>query len=172
MEAPTAEVRAAIDSLEGVSDVDITMDPRRRASLWQYRELHSQAVSTVGVPHKFDVALPPGMLGEFVAAIPSVVEEAAPGSRTWLFGHGGESCVHVNVTGVAVDDDLVDEAVMQFVVKLNGSISAEHGIGRSKRRWLHLAHTPEERRLRAGLKAVFDPHHILNPRVLLPPESV
>ena len=66
------------------------------------------------------------------------VAAVAPDARVWLFGHAGDGNVHVNVTGVAPDDDRVTDAVLRLVAELHGSISAEHGIGTAKRRWVHL----------------------------------
>ena len=168
-EDPTESLAAAVGDLSSVSDVAVVDDDIGRRRLWQYRERHTDAIATVGVPHKLDVALPPGRLAEFIERVPVVVTGIVPGARTWMFGHGGESAVHVNVTGLRTDDDHVDDAVLRLVAELGGSISAEHGIGRAKRDLIGLAHPPEHLRLLAGVKAAFDPSGIMNPAVLLPP---
>jgi FAD/FMN-containing dehydrogenase len=85
----------------------------------------------------------------------------------WLFGHGADGNIHVNVTGVAPDDQAVDGAVLSLVASLGGSISAEHGIGRAKAPWLHLNRTPAELALFARIRSTFDPAGILNPAVLV-----
>ena len=92
-----------------------------------------------------------------------------PAASTWLFGHVGDGNVHVNVTGVEPDDEVIDGAVLELVASRGGSVSAEHGIGTAKRRWLHLSRTPTEIEVFARLKAALDPRGILNPNVLLPP---
>jgi FAD/FMN-containing dehydrogenase len=157
-----------LDALEGVADVAVAEDSASRERLWRYRELHTEAISTIGVPHKLDVALPPGALPDFVRDVPRVIADVAPSAQVWLFGHGGDSTVHVNVTGPAEDDSRVDEAVLRLVAEMNGSISAEHGIGRSKLPWIGLAHTDAELAVMARIKAAFDPFGIMNPGVLLP----
>ncbi|HET8931395.1 MAG TPA: FAD-binding oxidoreductase [Acidimicrobiales bacterium] len=162
----TAALGAAVESLSGVSDVAVADDPAGLARLWRYRERHTEAIATVGVPHKLDVAVPPGSLAEFVARVTNVVGAVDPDARVWLFGHGGEASVHVNVTGPADDDDAVDDAVLALVVDMGGSISAEHGIGTAKRAWIDRIQDEPERRLRARLRDAFDPHRILNPGVL------
>jgi FAD/FMN-containing dehydrogenase len=58
--------------------------------------------------------------------------------------------------------------VLRFVAGLEGSISAEHGIGTAKKRWLHLSRTPAEIRAFRSIKHALDPAGILNPNVLLP----
>jgi FAD/FMN-containing dehydrogenase len=76
--------------------------------------------------------------------------------------------VHVNVTGLAPDDDRVDDAVMRAVAGVGGSISAEHGIGTAKNRWLHLNRSPEELAAFAAIRRALDPDGICNPHVLVP----
>ena len=166
---PTAALADAVAGLPGVADVAVAGDQAARDRLWRYRELHTEAVATVGTAHKLDVALPPGSLAAFVAQVPRVVSEVAPGARTWLFGHGGESSVHVNVTGPANDDDSVDDAVLQLVTGMDGSISAEHGVGRTKLGWLGVARGEADLALLRRVKAAFDPAGIMNPAVLVPP---
>ncbi len=98
---PADALSSAVDSLLGVADAAVATDAVRAAQLWRYREAHTEAIATVGTPHKLDVTLPAGALAEFVAAVPGVVERVCPGARTWLFGHAGDGNVHVNVTGAA-----------------------------------------------------------------------
>ena len=162
----TVALGTAVDGLPGVSDVAVADDPTGRARLWRYRERHTEAIATVGIPHKLDVALPPGSLAEFVDRVPGVIDAVDPDARVWLFGHGGEASVHVNVTGPDAADDATDDAVLDLVVAMGGSISAEHGIGRAKRGRLDLVRAPADRALRQRLRAAFDPHGIMNPGVL------
>jgi FAD/FMN-containing dehydrogenase len=164
---PTGALAEAVDALERVSDVAVATEPARRAGLWQYREDHTVAINTLGPPHKLDVTLPLGALAEFVDRVPGVVAGVGPAARTWLFGHVGDGNIHVNVTGLAPDDDRVDDAVLRLVAGLGGSISAEHGIGTAKRRWLHLSRSPAELAAFRSIKAALDPDGILNPEVLV-----
>lgn len=166
---PLDELSAAVGSLGGVADVAVATDPPRVAALWRYREAHTEAVNALGAPHKLDVTLPAGALAAFVTRVPGVVAAVDPQARTWLWGHVGDGNVHVNVTGVAPDDDRVDDAVLRAVVASGGSISAEHGIGTAKRRWLPLVRSPAELGAFRAIKAALDPAGILNPHALLPP---
>jgi FAD/FMN-containing dehydrogenase len=166
-EDPTPELATATESLTGVAEVAVATDAARRAALWQYRDRHTEAIATIGIPHKLDVAVPPGAMADFLDAVPAVVETAAPGARVISFGHAGEAAVHVNIIGPASDDDAVDEALLRLVAGHGGSISAEHGIGRAKVRWIDLAYDRDEQQLRRNIKAAFDPDGIMNPGVLL-----
>ncbi|MEJ5254920.1 MAG: FAD-binding oxidoreductase [Acidimicrobiales bacterium] len=166
---PTAPLSSALASAGGVGDVAVGTDARTCAELWSYRELHTSAINSVGPPHKLDVSLPLSLLPDFVAQLPDVISRHAPAAHVWLFGHIGDGNLHVNVTGVAADDDTVDGIVFRTVVSLGGSISAEHGIGTAKKRWLHLNRSDAEIRAFRRIKHALDPLGILNPNVLLPP---
>jgi FAD/FMN-containing dehydrogenase len=162
------EFSEVIESTAAVEDAAVAVDSLRCDQLWQYRERHTEAISTVGTPHKLDVTLPWAHLVAFIERVPDVVKESTPHATTWLFGHTGDGNIHVNITGVDPDDTRVDDAVMTLVADLGGSISAEHGIGRAKRPWLHLNRSREEIDTFRLLKDALDPQGILNPNVLLP----
>ena len=149
------------DSATAVAD-----DPAGMERLWSYRERHTEAISTLGVPHKLDVTLPLRRLDQFVDAVDETVEKAAPGARLVLFGHVGDGNLHVNVVGPDPEDESVDAAVLELVALLGGSISAEHGVGRAKARWLHLSRSPAELAAMGAVKAALDPNGLLNPGVL------
>jgi FAD/FMN-containing dehydrogenase len=167
--SPMSAVTALLDSVPGVDDAAVASDARRSAQLWRYREGHTEAINTLGAPHKLDVTLPAPVLASFIDEVPDVVRAVEPTATTWLFGHVGDGNVHVNVTGAAPDDLDVDDRVMHHVSELGGSISSEHGIGTAKRQWLHLNRSEAELRAFRRLKTALDPAGILNPNALLPP---
>jgi FAD/FMN-containing dehydrogenase len=86
-----------------------------------------------------------------------------------LWGHVGDGNLHVNVVGPPADDDTVDDAVLRLAASMGGSISAEHGIGRAKLRWLGLTRSAAEIATMIDIKRALDPGGSLNPGVLLPP---
>jgi FAD/FMN-containing dehydrogenase len=160
-----------VAGLRDVADTVVATDPSRRQELWRYREAHTEAINLLGPPHKLDVTLPAHAMGQFVAEVPNRVMRAAPEATTWLFGHAADGNLHVNVTGVDPADDAVDDAVLRLVAELHGSISAEHGIGTAKRRWLSLVRSHHEIAAMQAIKRALDPREILNPRVLFASES-
>ena len=166
---PMPAMAAVIRSLAAIEDVVVATDAPRRAQLWRYREGHTEAINTLGAPHKLDVTLPASLLAAFIDGVPAIVKGADPLAETWLFGHAGDGNVHVNVTGVAPDDLTVDDRVLVHVAELGGSISSEHGIGTAKRPWLHLNRSDAELTAFRQLKSALDPAGIMNPNVLLPP---
>jgi FAD/FMN-containing dehydrogenase len=170
--SPAAELAAGIEALTGVVHVTpVATDPVPAAALWRYREDHPAAVNTLGPPHKFDVSLPGDGLAAFVDEAPGIVAAVAPGATTWMWAHAVDGNVHVNVTGLAPDDDRVGDTLLRSVAARRGSISGEHGIGTAKRAWLHLNRTLAEIDAFRALKRALDPDGILNPNVLLPPPT-
>jgi FAD/FMN-containing dehydrogenase len=165
--ADPAEALAASLAATDPVDAAVAVGSQRRAELWRYRELLTDAIGHQGVPHKLDVSLPAVALERFVPDVEAAVSAVDDTARCWIFGHVLDGNLHVNVTGPAPHDDRVDAAVLELVAERGGSISAEHGIGRAKRRWLHLARGPVEVRAFRALKTALDPHGILNPGVLL-----
>lgn len=153
-----------VDALGAVEAIDVAVaeDVRRRAELWRYREQITESISRVGIPHKLDVTLPLGELAAFCEEVRAQVHH-----RVFLFGHVGDGNIHVNVVGPPPDDDAVDDQVLEMVAARGGSISAEHGIGTAKKRWLRLSRSDAELATFRAIKGALDPNGILNPNVLL-----
>jgi FAD/FMN-containing dehydrogenase len=165
---PTHALAETIAACPDVADVAVSTDAVTARNLWRYREGHTEAINLLGAPHKLDVTLPADRLAEFVRAVPVRVGEVAPEAVVWQFGHAGDGNVHVNVTGVAPDDERVTDVVLRLVAALHGSISAEHGIGSVKREYLSWVRSEAEIATYRAIKFAFDPRGILNPNVLLP----
>jgi FAD/FMN-containing dehydrogenase len=143
--------------------------------LWAYRERHTEAIATLGVPHKLDVTLPSDSLAAFAGVVRSEIQDALGheqrAARVVLFGHVGDGNVHVNVIGPDPEDHRADDAVFRLVIRHGGSISAEHGIGVAKLDFVTAARSAGDLTVMRRVKAALDPLGILNPGVLLPPEG-
>ena len=158
-------------SVLGDLDVDdqstaVAEDEAGAARLWAYRERHTEVVNSLGVPHKLDVTLPQSALADFEAAVRAHIGARFPDATTVLFGHVGDGNLHVNVVGPPVDDESLDGEILALVASYEGSISAEHGIGRAKVPWLGLSRSPAEMAAMRTLKGALDPQGLLNPGVL------
>jgi FAD/FMN-containing dehydrogenase len=135
--------------------------------LWAYRERHTEAINVAGPrpPHKLDVTVPLGRLADLERAVRATVADRAD---VYLFGHLGDGNVHVNLVGPEPGDEALDDEILELVVGLGGGISAEHGVGRAKRRWLHRARDAADVSAMRAIKRALDPAGLLNPGVLLP----
>jgi FAD/FMN-containing dehydrogenase len=164
---PTDELVGALDDA-GVADAVIADESGERERLWRLREGYTEALNAGPIPHKMDVGVPLPELPRFVEEVVALVERVAPGSRTIVFGHLGDGNVHINVLGPDPEDDSVDEAVLRLAAACGGTISAEHGVGVAKARWLSLARSPAELMAMRAIKRALDPDGILNPGAVLP----
>jgi FAD/FMN-containing dehydrogenase len=164
---PSDALVSALDALNvDEASVAIASDGSGRHRLWQLRERHTEAINAEGVPHKLDVSVPAARYAELVERSPRAVAAVDPGARTLVYGHVGDGNLHVNVLGPAPDDDRTDSAVLELVLQLGGSVSAEHGIGVAKVPWLVRDRGEVAVAAMRALKAAWDPAGILNPGVL------
>jgi FAD/FMN-containing dehydrogenase len=162
---PTEELAQALGQA-GIEDALVADDTASRERLWALREGHSEAINAVGIPHKLDVGVPLHELSGFLDRVPGAVTDAG-GERTILFGHLGDGNVHVNVLGSDPDDIRVDDAVLELVLECGGTISAEHGVGVAKARWLERARGEAEVAAMRAIKRALDPDNLLNPGAVL-----
>lgn len=162
-EDPADDLAAALSGVS-VGDVVFAATNEQRTRLWEYRERHNETVNALGVPHKMDVTLPLEKLEHFVTKLGRRIPD---GGRLICYGHLADGNLHVNVVGPSPEDEAVDAAVLRLTVDLGGSISAEHGIGRAKRSYLHLVRSEAEIETMWAIKRALDPNGILNPGVLL-----
>lgn len=161
---PTDALIAALDDTPAVADATVAGDARGRQQLWSYRELHPEAINASGVPVKLDVAVPLGALPTVVAQLAGCVP---PPARAVVFGHLAEGNLHINVLDAGEFAEQITAAVLHLVAAHGGSISAEHGVGRAKARWLPLSRSSAELAVLHAVKNAFDPRGLLNPGVLL-----
>ena len=166
---PLPALADSLSATGGILDAVLADDTAARDRLWQLRDGQPDAIGREGIPHKLDVALPAARIADFVARVQERVAAVAPGARTIVFGHVLDGNLHVNVLGPDPADDSVDDVVLRLVVELGGSISAEHGVGVAKVRWLALDRSPAELAAMRAIKRALDPDGILNPGVLFDP---
>ena len=163
---PGPALAATLEGLAPGADSAFATEARDRDRLWAYRERHTEAINAEGVPHKLDVALPLANLPEFVERVRPAIAAAVPGARPVIFGHIADGNLHVNILGLDAEDERADDAVLRLVAELRGSISAEHGIGVAKTRWLGLTRSTSDMAAMRAIKDALDPRAILNPGVI------
>jgi FAD/FMN-containing dehydrogenase len=144
----------------------VAQDDLGRARLWRLREEHTAAISTHGVPHKFDVTVSLSDLANFNNEIRRRIAATNSQWTVFIFGHAADGNMHVNVLGPNANDEFVDEVVLQSVSGFRGSISAEHGIGSAKKKWLSLSRSQTEIDMMKAIKGAIDPQGLMNPNTL------
>ncbi len=143
-----------------------------RAHLIELRDNVTVAINHRGVPLKLDVALPLAVLAQTAAEIETLVRELAPNSQLINFGHLAEGNLHLNTLNAGDASSAITDRVLQLVIDRGGAISAEHGIGVAKTHWLVAQRGAAEVHALRAIKHALDPNGLLNPGVLLPPETV
>jgi D-lactate dehydrogenase (cytochrome) len=160
-----------------VDDAAIAANLAQRQAFWKLREEISPAQKPEGGSIKHDVSVPVAAVPAFIAEANAAVAKIMPGARPVPFGHLGDGNIHYNITqpvGADTREFLarwheVNGVVFEVVLRMHGSISAEHGIGQLKAADLPSVKDPVAIEVMRGLKAMFDPLNILNPgKVLMP----
>jgi FAD/FMN-containing dehydrogenase len=149
-----------------VEDAIIAQSQRETAELWSVRDSPGEWQKAGHWPQlSFDVSVSTGEIGQLVAEIDSMLKARWPALTALYFGHVADGNLHVSVrmSGHAVSELDIEQAVYSVVSKRRGSISAEHGIGSLKKDFLHLSRSPEEIALMRTIKKAMDPNGILNP---------
>ncbi|MDO4879485.1 MAG: FAD-binding oxidoreductase [Neisseria sp.] len=149
-----------------------------RRDMWTLRENISAAQRRLGASIKHDIAMPIARVAEFVGNCGNALRAAFAGIDIVVFGHLGDGSLHYNTflpqaadNGVYAYENAVNAVVYENVLACDGTIAAEHGIGRVKNHWLPRVRNPAEIALMRAVKAAFDPHNIMNPNKLLPEQE-
>jgi FAD/FMN-containing dehydrogenase len=159
-----------------VADATVAQSETQRQALWAIRELMPESQKFEGGSIKHDVSVPVSRIPQFIIEATRAVEAFMPQARVISFGHMGDGNLHFNVSQPPGMDkkkylDLWNEmnaVVFDVVLKFDGSISAEHGIGRLKKHHMAKIKSPVELQMMRDLKNLFDPTNIMNPGKVLP----
>ncbi len=147
-----------------VDDVMVAQSSREADNFWRIRDGIGDVLKLLAPTLGFDVSIPIRDMQSFVEMVEAELKSQFPSARLLLFGHIGDSNLHLAVGLGNVDDGLkIAELVYQKVSYYQGSISAEHGIGKLKKKYLPLSRSSEELALMKQLKLALDPQQILNP---------
>ena len=164
---PTDALGVAVAALTGVSDVAVATDSGRRAALWQYRELHTDAIARAGIPHKLDIAVPRrrrgrvrrrGTAGDRGRSARRTYDPVRPRRR------GGAACQRArSVARRRRRGQRRARARTPSTADRSAPSTASAAPNAA-----HLSYDETELAVRRGIKAAFDPHGIMNPAVLVP----
>lgn len=153
-----------------VVDGTVSQSPKQAQELWKLRENITEATSHKQ-PYKNDVSVRVSRVPEFLVEVSDILKKEHPDFEVVWFGHVGDGNLHINILK---PDSLtsaefvtrcksVDEVLFQMIERLEGSISAEHGVGLVKKQFLHHTRSIAEINFMKQIKLVFDPDNIMNP---------
>jgi FAD/FMN-containing dehydrogenase len=159
-----------------VTDAVIAESDAQAGKLWRIREEHPEAQKREGASVKNDVSVPVSKVPEMIRRCSAALVELIPGSRPVPFGHIGDGNIHMNLEQpegmdpaafLARGHDIMD-CVNAIVRDLDGSFSAEHGIGRLKTDMMEAWRGGAELSAMRRIKAALDPDGLMNPGMVLP----
>jgi D-lactate dehydrogenase len=158
---------------DGLVEWRAAADAAEAKALWAARKALSPALRSLA-PNKIneDVVVPVSRMAELTDRLERLARKHAV--RIVSFGHAGNGNLHVNVLGEDSDLERMHACVVEVfnaVLELGGTLSGEHGVGRSKRDFVALEIDAETLALMRAVKRVFDPDGILNPGKSLPDPS-
>ncbi len=168
-----APLRDALDSFgSGIAEFEITADKDEAERWWKLRKNISEAQKAEGISIKHDVSVPISRVAEFIEQAGTALRHAYPGIRIVAFGHIGDGNIHYNASMLDASQNNgfieqheqdVNRIVYEVVAKLDGSISAEHGLGQLKREEITHYKSALELELMRNIKHTLDPRGLMNP---------
>ena len=158
-----------------VADAAVAQDVAQQQAFWHLRESISEAQRIEGLSIKHDIAVPVSRIAEFIARADEALRSAFPEVRIVAFGHIGDGNLHYNLSRPAAAENAefiaqtpqANRIVHDLVAELDGSISAEHGLGQLKRGEILRYKSAVEMDLMRLVKQALDPHGLMNPGKVL-----
>ena len=147
-----------------------SQSPQQSKDFWRLREDISEATSPYS-PYKNDISVRVAQVPEFLEKMNGILTKEYPSFEVVWFGHIGDGNLHINILkpeNLSREEFVskckaVNKSLFQMIYDFGGSISAEHGVGVTKKDDLNKTRSPEEIEIMKGIKKVFDPNGILNP---------
>lgn len=145
-------------------------NPQQARELWRLREDVSEATSKF-TPYKNDISVRIAKVPQFLSEMDAILKKNYPHFEVVWFGHIGDGNLHINILKPAdmtteaflKECKRVDQLMFEMIERLQGSVSAEHGVGLTKKPYLSHTRSAAEIAVMKGIKKVFDPDGILNP---------
>ena len=170
MEAMLAEALAA----GLISDASLAQSQTQARAFWAVREGQSAGQKPEGAAWKHDISVPVSRVADFIGEATAAVTALAPGVRVVAFGHVGDGNIHYDVIRPDGAPDAPHNArrdegarlVHDIAAGMDGSISAEHGLGTMKSLEALRYKPSQDIAAMRAIRAALDPARIMNPRVL------
>ena len=148
----------------------ISQSETQAKELWRLREDISESIAE-HLPYKNDVAVRIAKAPAFLAEADALLAQQYPDFEVLWYGHIGDGNLHINILKPAAMEhrtfvhkcEAVNDLLFQALQRHGGSISAEHGVGLTKKPYLHYTRSATEVGYLRAIKQAFDPNGILNP---------
>ena len=171
LRGPVEDFLASAAEAGQVLDAVVATSEAQSQALWHIRESIPEAQNHEGAGIKHDVSVPVSRMPDFIARADAALAAAYPGIRPLSFGHIGDGNMHYNPAqprdwdgaAFAAERENINRIVHDIVAEMNGSISAEHGLGRLRREEVLRYKSDVEMDLMRAVKRAFDPDDIMNP---------
>ncbi|PIR23188.1 MAG: FAD-binding oxidoreductase [Deltaproteobacteria bacterium CG11_big_fil_rev_8_21_14_0_20_45_16] len=153
-----------------ILDATTSTTAEQSRQIWSYRENISESLASYK-PYKNDISVLSSQVPEFISEVTSLLESNYRNFEVLWFGHIGDGNLHINILkpdSLSTPEFInkcksVDLKLFECVKKFHGSISAEHGVGLTKKAFLNFSRSEEEIEIMRKLKRAFDPDGIMNP---------
>jgi FAD/FMN-containing dehydrogenase len=151
-----------------LADAAVSQSVAQTQAFWAVRDICAEFGQVLGPHISYDIGLAVARMDEFAGRCKAALIAGIPGCESVYYGHIGDGNLHLVswVTGLPIErqpKDEMDAIIYGLVRDMGGSISAEHGIGTMKKKWLGHARGEAEIALMRTLKAALDPDQLLNP---------
>ncbi|WP_417672088.1 FAD-binding oxidoreductase [Roseibium sp.] len=156
-----------------IVDAMLAQSEQQRGDLWRMRESILEAITKAGPAYHLDISLPLANIEAFVREMDSEMQSL--GFQPLTVAHLGDGNLHYALAAAegrewtSLPLDSAKEIAFGLLVRLNGSFSAEHGIGQSKLPVMSKLKEPAQIVLMRAIKTALDPNNIMNPGKLIPP---
>ena len=153
-----------------IHDGVLAQTQRELNTIWQIREDVSVLAAQAQDDQHFDISLPIPKIGSIIDSITQELRALSFVDRIFTFGHVADGNIHFIIGKKQNSPEIIkaiNEVVYRQLKENNGSVSAEHGIGLHKKDYLNTSKSEVEIAIMKQLKALFDPHQILNPKRII-----
>lgn len=149
-----------------IVDAVLSQSQKEMTAIWSIRDSAADISRGVGLTHSYDVSMSINDMAYFGDEVEKRLRNEWPEAIIAVFGHVGDGNLHVLVRTGDNNREMhsaVDNIIYTLIRELNGAVSAEHGIGFTKKEYLSYSRSPEEIALMKTMKQALDPKGILSP---------
>ncbi len=154
-----------------IEDAILAQNEREQKIIWDMREDVSVLAKKSRFDQHFDISLPIPLIDKEVQIATKKLKKLSFIEHVFTFGHVADGNIHfiIGKNNNSIENtEKINQVIYSNLKENGGSVSAEHGIGLDKKKYLYTSRSPEEIKLMKTLKEILDPKNILNPGRVIP----